>query len=287
MESVQLLSVNLTPISDKPFKLAECPRWDWRNKAWLWVDIANGELWRYRDNQLDVRGWDEQLGCFAMWRDEGFILAAKSGVYSLDCWEGERQLVAPLISEYPRMRFNDGRAAPSGHFVAGTRNGAKVGDQGQFYQLTADRQIQPMPMYAWTCNGLAFSPCGHYLYWADTGTSLVYRADYNPQTGEYGESQVFCDLTESDGRPDGASVDSEGGYWVAMYGGRSVLRISPEGKVTHKVPVPAESPTMVAFGGEDGKQMVITTAESADAAAQVFIADVEWQGLEEPLVTII
>jgi sugar lactone lactonase YvrE len=90
-----------------------------------------------------------------MWRDEGFILAAKSGIYRLESWESNRELVAPLISEYPRMRFNDGRAAPSGHFVAGTRNGAKLGDQGQFYQLIENGQINPMPMYAWTCCYLA------------------------------------------------------------------------------------------------------------------------------------
>jgi sugar lactone lactonase YvrE len=291
MDLIQQLSLEFTPLIDKSFSLAECPRWDWRSKTWLWVDIANGELWRYSQQMSDVRRWDEPLGCFAMWRDEGFILAAKSGIYSLESWESNRELVAPLISEYPRMRFNDGRAAPSGHFVAGTRNGAKLGDQGQFYQLTENGQTNPMPMYAWTCNGLAFSPCGLYLYWADTGSSLVYRADYDPITGAYGQSEIFCDLSGFDGRPDGASVDSEGGYWVAMYGGRSVLRISTEGRVTHKLAVPAENPTMVAFGGESGQQMIVTTAEGSTGAGQVLStelsAEVSWRGIKEPLVTVI
>jgi sugar lactone lactonase YvrE len=120
---------------------------------------------------------------------------------------------------------------------------------------------------------------------------LVYRADYDPTTGSYGESEVFCDLSDCDGRPDGASVDSDGGYWVAMYGGRSVLRISPEGKVTHKITVPAENPTMVALGGESGQQIIVTTAEGSTGAGQVLStelsAEVSWRGIEEPLVTVI
>lgn len=144
----------------------------------------------------------------------------------------------------------------------------------------AGGKLEKMPMFAWTCNGLAFSPCGKILYWADTGSSLVYRADYNPETGEYGESTVFCDLTDFDGRPDGASVDSEGAYWVAMYSGKSVVRIGTDGVVTHVIPVPADNPTMVALGGEKGNQLVVTSAEGSNGPGRVLTALVDWQALK-------
>lgn len=287
MKEARQLALDFKPLVEHDFTLAECPRWDWRQQSWFWVDIANGELWRYRDNQLAVRRWDDPLGCVAMWQEDGYVLATKTGIYLLADWYADRQLIAPLVKTHPRMRFNDGRAAPGGRFIAGTRNGAKVGDKGQFYQLAEGGQLDAMPMYAWTCNGLAFSPCGKILYWADTGSSVIYRADYDPATGAYGESEVFADLSAFEGRPDGACVDSQGGYWVAMYAGKSVLRLNAEGEVTHVIPVPADNPTMVALGGEQGNQLVVTSAASDFAAGVVLTASVEWQGIEEPLVTFI
>ena len=287
MKESQQLNLEFSPLVEQGFDLAECPRWDWRQQAWCWVNIPAGELWRLKDGKAESRQWDDMLGCAAMWGESGFVLGTKSGVYLLENWEAERQQIAPLVKTHPRMRFNDGRAAPGGRFMAGTRNGAKEGDQGQFHQLMAGGKLEKMPMFAWTCNGLAFSPCGKILYWADTGTSLVYRADYNPETGEYGESTVFCDLTGFDGRPDGASVDSEGAYWVAMYSGKSVVRIGTDGVVTHVIPVPADNPTMVALGGEKGNQLVVTSAESANGPGRVLTAQVDWQGIEEPLVTVL
>ncbi|MGF1726832.1 SMP-30/gluconolactonase/LRE family protein [Photobacterium nomapromontoriensis] len=288
MNNAQPLVVNFHPLVEQGFTLAECPRWDWRNTSWCWVDIAQGELWRLdSEQQLTVRRWDDMLGCFAMYQQAGYVLATKTGVYLLDSWDAERQLISPLHKTHPRMRFNDGRAAPGGRFIAGTRNGAKEGDQGQFFQLSQGGQLQPMPMYAWTCNGLAFSPCGNYLYWADTGSSVIYRADYDPATGQYGESQPFCDLTDYHGRPDGACVDSEGGYWVAMYSGQSVVRIDPNGNVSHIIPVPLENPTMVALGGIAGNQLVVTSAEGESEPGSVLTAVVDWQGMNEPLVTVL
>ncbi|MGF1688588.1 SMP-30/gluconolactonase/LRE family protein [Photobacterium japonica] len=285
MKDVQSLALDFHPLVAQGFTLAECPRWDWRHQMWCWVDIAEGEIWRLHNGQPQARRWDDMLGCFALWQEDGYVLATKTGMYLLADWDAERELIAPLQKTHPRMRFNDGRAAPGGRFVAGTRNGAKEGDQGQFYQLAQGGQLQAMPMFAWTCNGLAFSPCGKTLYWADTGSSLIYRADYDPQMGQYGDSTIFCDLTAFDGRPDGASVDSEGGYWVAMYSGQSVVRIAPNGVVSHVIPVPLENPTMVALGGESGHQLVVTSAAGSDKPGEVITAIVDWQGINEPLIT--
>lgn len=285
MKDVQTLSLDFQPLVAQGFTLAECPRWDWRHQTWCWVDIAEGEIWRLTNGQAQARRWDDMLGCFALWQEDGFVLATKTGVYALENWDAERQLIAPLQKTHPRMRFNDGRCAPGGRLIAGTRNGAKEGDQGQFYQLQQGGQLEAMPMFAWTCNGLAFSPCGNVLYWADTGSSLIYRADYNPQTGEYGESTVFCDLAAFNGRPDGASVDSEGGYWVAMYSGQSVVRIDPTGTVSHVIPVPLENPTMVALGGKNGNQLVVTSAAGSDKPGEVIMATIAWQAVNEPLIT--
>src|SRR4029078_10655098 len=62
------------------------------------------------------------------------------------------------------------------------------------------------------------------------------------------------------GRPDGAAVDVEGNYWVAMFEGGRILKLSPGGDTLADIPVPARCPTMPCFGGADLKTLYLTTA---------------------------
>ncbi|WP_087016382.1 SMP-30/gluconolactonase/LRE family protein [Thaumasiovibrio subtropicus] len=284
---MELIFPSIHRLVEQSFKLAECPRWDWRTESWLWVDIPSGTLYRYRNNHIEQQSWSEPLGCVAMQGDTGFILAFKSGIYFLETFNAERQCIAPLQSSAPRMRFNDGRATPGSRFMAGTRNGEKQGDKGQFYLLHHDATMEPLPFFAWTCNGLAFSPCGTNVYWADTSESKIYKANYHVQNGIMGESALFADLSEHRGRPDGAAVDNKGGYWVAMYAGSQILRLSPQGRVTHQIAIPATNPTMIAFGGEHYDEMLVTTAADQYADGQVLkLTELGWQGISEPLVDV-
>ena len=66
------------------------------------------------------------------------------------------------------------------------------------------------------------------------------------------------------GRPDGAAVDVDGNYWVAMYEGARVLQLSPAGEVLQRIDVPVQCPTMVCFGGEDLRTLYITSAGARD-----------------------
>ncbi|CAH0528884.1 SMP-30/gluconolactonase/LRE family protein [Vibrio hippocampi] len=274
-------SIEFETFVELEFDLAECPRWDWRNQMWMWVNICDGELWRHRDGVAECRKFDDLLGCFGMHGEQGYLLGCKSGLYYLADWQSERELIAPLVSDYPRMRYNDGRIAPGGRFVAGTRNGAKEGDQGQFHQLHHDGRVEPLPMFAWTCNGMAFSPDGEWLYWSDTGSSKIFKHRYHSQTGEYGEQQLHCDLTSYNGRPDGASVDQEGNYWVAMYAGQSVVKISPQGEVLTVIPVEMENPTMVGFGGESLDDLLVSSANGSDERGKLLIAKGVAKGQKE------
>ena len=71
------------------------------------------------------------------------------------------------------------------------------------------------------------------------------------------------------GRPDGATVDAEGCYWVAMYEGGRVLRFSPGGELLREVLVPALCPTMPCFGGPDLKTVYVTSASINRSAEEL------------------
>jgi sugar lactone lactonase YvrE len=64
------------------------------------------------------------------------------------------------------------------------------------------------------------------------------------------------------GRPDGAAVDVQGNYWVAMYEGACVLQLSPGGSVLQRIATPVQCPTMVCFGGDDLRTLYVTSARA-------------------------
>ena len=71
------------------------------------------------------------------------------------------------------------------------------------------------------------------------------------------------------GRPDGAAMDSEGAYWVAMFEGQRLLRLSPDGEVLREVRLPVRCATMPCFGGPHLRTIYITTARENRPAAEL------------------
>jgi sugar lactone lactonase YvrE len=56
------------------------------------------------------------------------------------------------------------------------------------------------------------------------------------------------------------TVDEEGGVWVALYGGGSVRRYTPEGVLDEVIEVAAKQVTACTFGGSGMDQLFITTS---------------------------
>ena len=66
------------------------------------------------------------------------------------------------------------------------------------------------------------------------------------------------------GRPDGAAVDAEGCYWVAMFEGQRVLRLSPSGEWT-----PFRNPYQQALDADVQASTWMSAAAKAEAAAML------------------
>ncbi len=43
--------------------------------------------------------------------------------------------------------------------------------------------------------------------------------------------RVFATIPKELGIPDGAAIDSEGGYWCALHGGGKLRRFNPDGSM--------------------------------------------------------
>jgi len=161
------------------------------------------------------------------------------------------------------------------------------------------RQLRLMAEGVAVSNGLAWSPDGGSMYWADTKAHRVYCL----ATGEtLGVREVFAQWPLRDpsqaldaylGRPDGAAMDAEGCYWVAMFEGQRLLRLSPRGETLQTLALPVRCPTMPCFGGEDLRTLFVTSARHGRAdeelalqpmAGAVLTLRVEVPGCPVPLL---
>ena len=81
-------------------------------------------------------------------------------------------------------------------------------------------------------------------------------------------SDLFLQLDETDGYPDGVVLDSEGCLWVALWDGWGVRRYAPSGELLLHIPLPCARVTKLAFGGPDLRTAYVTTARTGldDAA---------------------
>jgi sugar lactone lactonase YvrE len=193
----------------------------------------------------------------------------RSGFARLDTDSGAVTMLGCPDYDHGRMRFNDGRCDPAGRFWAGTLDERRERAECGLWRLDPDDTIHRGPHGLILSNGLAFSPDGRTMYHADTEAGRIFRHAYDVATGTPGPRQAWRDFAAEQGRPDGAVVDSEGCYWVAMYGAGSVLRLGPGGEVLARIAVPTPWVTMIAFGGPDLRDLYITTSRRRRSAAEL------------------
>ncbi len=283
-------------VLDARAALGESPVWVERERAIWFTDIKGRRLHRLdpETGGHRVEEMPEEVGCLAPSVDGGFVAGTRSGIWRLDAAGRPELKLADNPEDQAASRFNDGRTDPRGRFLAGTLDEPKVGGMANLYRFDR-RGLVRLVEGLTTSNGLAFSPDGRTMYHADTPRFTVWAFDYDPASGTPSNRRVFIrfDDTAADrGRPDGAAVDAEGRYWVALFEGGRVQCHGPDGSLISVHPVPARCPTMPAFGGADLRTLYVTTAragrpdeelERQPAAGGLFALRVDVPGLPLPL----
>lgn len=243
-------------------KLGECPRWNQDTQKLYWIDINSFQLHRFcpTTGSDEFLQFEEEIGCFAFREKGGYVLAMRSGYFTLNGWNTELTAITDPEADLDKTRFNDGRCDALGRFFAGSYYPPKDFDGANLWCLETDGNAKLIADDLLTTNGIAFSPDNSVFYYSDTPKHVIYRCDYDIDTATVSNRSVFVEFPRGNGRPDGASVDVEGCYWSALYEGGRVVRINPFGEIVQEISVPARCPTMVAFGGKDMKTLFITSA---------------------------
>jgi sugar lactone lactonase YvrE len=280
-------------VLDARASLGECPVWSRAEQALYWVDINAPSLNRFDPASGENRAMPMpmSIGCFALRERGGFVVALRDGIWLARADGTLERKVAVAPYDPAHHRFNDGRCDPQGRLFAGTMNEKRDAASAALYRLDPDFTLTEVVGGLTISNGLAWSPDGRTMYHTDTPAQTINAYTFDAPSGTPSAQREFARFTGEGDRPDGAAVDSEGCYWIALYGGGRVLRLSPAGTILAECAVPARCPTMCAFGGGDLKTLYVTSARQRRDAAELarlpqsgalFALSVDVPGLPEP-----
>jgi xylono-1,5-lactonase len=193
--------------------------------------------------------------------------------------------VANVDTDQNGNRINDGSCDHFGRLWFGTMDDEIAKPTGSLHLLGSDGPKAVITGVI-ASNGPAFSTDRRWLFHCDTLGRQILRYPLGPD-GMPGSGSVFRTFAPEEGWPDGMACDTDGGLWVGVWGGGSVVRLDRNGTVSARVPVPAAQVTACAFAGSDLELLFITTAAlglSADELAAapdsggLFMCRPGWRG---------
>jgi sugar lactone lactonase YvrE len=255
-------------------QVGESPLWSVAEQALYWVDIEGRRIHRFDWADRVEQSWPmpERVGCIALFAAGGLLAAMETGLCHVRPAPDGSSAIAPLhAAQFPRegMRFNDGRTDRAGRFwvTSMVRDMGLAAAEGALFRCDARGLSAPLVTGLVTGNGLAFSPDGATMYLSDSHPSVqrVWAFDLAAD-GEPSNRREFIDMRLHAGRPDGAAVDAEGGYWICGNDAGVVHRFLPTGELDRSIRVPVSKPSMCAFGGPALEHLFITSITPAHAA---------------------
>jgi sugar lactone lactonase YvrE len=238
-------------------KLAEGPRWDAAARRLLWVDIEGCELHVLESGEDRAVRLDAMVGAAAP-TSSGAVLVALADRLALVDLADESVRTLVRLPHGPALRSNDGACDAAGRFWIGTMALDETPGAGALYRY--DGSLERVLDEVTLSNGIGWTRDDTRMYYIDSPVQRVDLFDFELASGRVDDRRPFVSIDESDGIPDGLTVDDEGGVWVALYGGSCVHRYDESGQLDAVLEVPAKNVTSCCFGGGDGRSLFVTTA---------------------------
>lgn len=235
-------------------ELAEAPQL-FPSGELFWVDIPRGEI-----NRL-VNGENSQVTKYPF--EVSKLLPDKSGSLAL-CRTGIRSLnqtfqevgLFDFLTMESNLRLSDAAVLPDGSIAVGILDRNLAEGKGSLVQISQELEITEVVGGSTIPNGIAVLPDGEGVVWLDSPNHELAILRLNGS--KLSKPERFIPLDPGLGVPDGLCVDSQGGVWVAMWGGGKVVRISPVGEMDLIVELPCPHVSSCCFDADNN--LIITTA---------------------------
>ncbi|MER3390718.1 MAG: SMP-30/gluconolactonase/LRE family protein [Microcella sp.] len=250
--------------------LAEGPAWDTATATVSWIDIEAGRVFVGRpdaDDRVDVirtLDFEERVGCAFRLGNAQFLVALERRLALVDAL-GTVTTSRELLPE--GRRFNDGIIDPAGRLIVGGLSLTDDHTGNVLLRLEHDGNVTTLDDDLGLSNGLGFSPDGGTLYSIDSDANVVYARAYDYESGAAGARRVLARI--EDATPDGMAVDSEGGLWVALWGGHGIRHLDALGHPHGDIAIDVPHVTSLAFVGSSLNRALVTTASLVLSPAEV------------------
>ena len=270
--------------------------WSARDQTLWWVNCEQPpELhrWHPESGAHDIWPMPQRIGGFVHKAGGGLLLALADGIYDFDLDSEALTLRAPSPLP-PHVKLHECGCDRQGRFWVGSFDHHFPADRdaagGAWFRLDGNALTRVIEGVS-VSNGLAFSPDGRTLYCANTPSRCVEAFDIDPETGTLSNRRIFLSLAPGDGHIDGATVDTEGGYWLAVVATGTVRRYLPDGTLDRTIALPCSNPTKPAFGGADMKTLFATSTKmviksdsaGAELNGALFAVQAGFIGIDEAL----
>ena len=265
--------MEITRVGSFTLDWGESVVWDERRRRLYFVDCMKSTLHWLDDgsDQLHTVTAPSMPTGVVPTEDGRLVVVLDDGLYLLDpdttAWD--------LLATYPDEiggRCNDACADLDGHLITGKLNLGPAEGSAWWYS-TSDGWRLIDPDIANT-NGPTVGELDGSMTLIIGDTSAQYFSyTYDPATGGVGDRSVFGDVSSLDGGPDGATLDTDGGLWCALFDGGQLARFTTTG-LERTVAMPMRNPTDVTFGGANLDVMyVVSTAGPEELAGALLRID--------------
>jgi sugar lactone lactonase YvrE len=233
----------------------EGPVWSPRWGGLRWVDMLAGDVLSLEpDGSVGRRHVGEIAAAVRPRHSGGAVIGIERG-FALEEPDGTVRRLDEVWSD-PSIRMNEGGCDPDGRFYCGSMAYDQREGAASLYRLAPDGTVQAVLENLTVSNGLEWSPDGTLAYHNDTATYEIAVYAYDRDAG-LTDRRVLAAL---ENRPDGLTVDAEGGVWTALSDGGAVRRYTPDGELDAVIELPARKVTACTFGGADLDELYITTS---------------------------
>lgn len=256
-----MTDLGLEPIASGGFGLCEAPRLDADGAVWF-SDVLNGGVFRIpagADAIDEVVPKRRGVGGLVLHARGGVVMTGRDVVHVAPDGTQREVFAAPEGSEI--AGFNDASTDAHGWLLVGAvRYQALTGAPPQpgwlvvvasnFVAVAIDDGVD------WP-NGIGMAPDGRTAYLSDYAHGRVVAIDVDRQGALGDQARPFADAPR--GSCDGLAVDAEGGVWVALGDAGALARFDAAGALTELVEGIAPFVSSIAFGGADGRDVLVTT----------------------------
>lgn len=242
-------------VLQRPHGLLEGPRLSAGGEA-IYSDVLAGGVWACSPDGVvrELLPKRRGIGGIVPHADGGWVISGRSVLHLRP--DGQQRT---LLADRQACGYNDLGATRAGELLAGVLRYRPLAGEpprnGQLLRLGADGTTTVLTEEVLWPNGIGVSPDGQTIYVSDYARELVLAI-----AADGSSVQVFCHSPR--GSADGLAVDCEGAVWIALGAGGGVARFLPHGELDELVSLPAAFVSSLSFGGADGRDVLISTADN-------------------------